>query len=416
MLSHLYHSTIMGKLTSLNGKVRGKIGATVFSVNAGQIIAREYNPSVANPNSAAQVNQRAKFKLMGQLAAALAPVIVIPKDGLTSSRNLFVKKNFEACSANAGVAQITYENVQLTNGNAGLPGIVASRSAGSGVSVQLEARADAAVSRVCYIMYKKTTEANLQYVQSTIVEAAGANGTFPGSLLYTEGDIILFAYGMKDLSESASAKFGNMVVENAEDIAKLSITRNFSASDFQFTQTRGTTLFAAESETTQVGANEARVYLTPSGPGSVSGAGVFTIGSEVTVTATPNAGSTFVGWRINGSDTIVSHSTTYTFTLNGMTDLIAVFSAAASAQVYTIDVELGNTHPTNAAVSMNPANGIVDAGNPITVTATPSSASGFTWQGWYSPIQGRMVSYEMSYTFTPNADDTLEARWTSKED
>ena len=111
----------MAKQTSLFGKISGKLGAVVFSTSGGETISREYNPHVANPNTDAQINQRARMKLMSQLSACLAPVIAMQKEGLVSVRNKFVKRNFESCYSVNGQAQISYENVQLTQGNAGLP-------------------------------------------------------------------------------------------------------------------------------------------------------------------------------------------------------------------------------------------------------------------------------------------------------
>lgn len=400
----------MVKVISVTGIGKGKLGSTVYSVNAGQMIGRQYNPYVANPNTAAQVDQRAKMKLMSQVAAALAPVIAIPKEGLRSSRNLFIKKNFDKASANSGVAQVTYENLQLTNGNAGLPAIFVRRSAESGVSVNLDERCDASISRVVYILYRKTSEATLQYVQSIIVEAAGSEGKFPGTLYYTEGDIVVFAYGMKDLNAKATAKYTNYNVINGEDIAKLTLTRNINTQDFQFTQTRGTTLFAGETESVEVGANQARVYLTASGNGTVSGAGVFDLGSSVTVTATPAADNRFVGWRLNGSDTIISTTASYTFTLEGMTDLVAVFQSTTIPTVYTLNVSSNNT--SYGTVSPN-GQQEVNAGESVTLTATP--ASGYNFIGWFKDGQTSAISANSTYTFTPNEDMVIVGRFASEE-
>lgn len=306
-------------------KGTGKIGNIVTSQVGGQTIAREYQPNVSNPSTQAQTDQRAKMKLMSQIAASLAPVIAIPKEGLKSSRNLFIKKNFGSAMASNGVAQITYENLQLTNGNAGIPALYVKRSAEDGITVKFSERCDASVTRVVYILYKKTSEATLQYVQSIIVDVAGADGNFPGALLYTTGDIVVFAYGMKDLNAKASAQFSDYSVANGEDIAKLTLTRNLKLSDYQFTQTRGTTLFAGENESTVVNENQARVFVTAGNGGTVSGAGVFEIGSQVTVTATPNSGYTFGGWTENGSEDVVSRSASYTFTLTAQRDLVASF-------------------------------------------------------------------------------------------
>lgn len=306
-------------------KGTGKIGNIVTSQVGGQTIAREYQPNVSNPSTQAQTDQRAKMKLMSQIAASLAPVIAIPKEGLKSSRNLFIKKNFGSAMAENGVAQITYENLQLTNGNAGIPAIHVERDQENGVTVHFVERCDASVTRVVYILYKKTSEATLQYVQSIIVDVPGEEGTFRGSLLYTTGDIVVFAYGMKDLNAKATAQFSNYSVANGEDIAKLTLTRNLKLSDYQFTQTRGTTLFEGESESSDVAENQARVFVTTTSGGSVSGAGIFNLGSQVTVVATPNNGYAFQSWTENGSSDVLSTSASYTFTLEGQRDLVAHF-------------------------------------------------------------------------------------------
>ena len=390
----------MARVTSLQGKAVGKVGSMVYSVVGGQMVAREYQPNVANPNTQSQVDQRARLKLASQIAAALSPVIAIPKEGLKSSRNLFIKKNMGAIAANDGVAQVTYENLQLTAGNAGIPAIHVRRSTEVGVHVNLEERADGAVTRMVYILYRKTSEATLQYVQSIIVEAAGTLGNFPGSMLYTEGDIVVFAYGIKDLNARAHAAYSDYNVQNGEDIAKLTITRKVSLSDYQFTMTRGTTLFAGESESAVVGANQARVYVTPSGNGTVAGAGVFDLNSQVTVTATPGENATFVGWRLNGSEAILSTQASYTFTLEGQTDLVAVFQTAAAAQTFSVTVASNDTEKGTVSASASS----VEAGHQVTLTATPIGSNVF--KGWRNS-QGQTVSDAASYTFVPNANVNL---------
>ena len=314
------------RTSSLIGTGSGKLGSTVFSVSAGQQIVRAYQPVVANPNTPAQVNQRARMKLASQLAAALAPVIAIQKNGLQSARNLFIKKNFEFISANNGEAMVSYENLQLTNSNAGLPAIAISRVENTGITCSLSSAADDSITRVVYVMYKKTDDAQLQYVGSVIATIAGDNGTFPGLFPYLAGEIVIWAYGMKDLSSAATAKYDDYAINNGTDIATLIGTRSIGTADYKFTRTRGATLAQGESSVEAVPDGSARVYVTASGSGSVSGAGTFSIGSSVTVTATPNSGSTFSGWRLNGSGTYVSTDASYTFTLQQTTDLIAVFS------------------------------------------------------------------------------------------
>ena len=342
----------MARLTSLYGKTTGKIGSIVFSTTAGQTIAREYNPNVSNPSTEAQVNTRAKFKLLSQVAAALAQVIVIPKEGLKSARNRFVSINYDLASATSGVAQLSYENLQITDGKTFLPAISATRDASIGISVELSESLESDISRVVYILYRKTSESTLQYVQDVIVDAAGANSTYPATLVYTEGDVVIFAYGISDLTANATAKYNSYEVSSAEDIARLRGYRSLKTSDYKFTETRGATMFSGENQTAVVGENQARVYVTASAGGSVTGSGVYDIGSEVTVVATPDSGKQFVGWRNNGSNEYISTSATYTFDLQATTDLIADFEDAPITLSTPVIVANGSSESSSRQVTI----------------------------------------------------------------
>lgn len=318
----------MGKVTSLYGKTTGKIGSIVFSTSGGETIAREYNPHVSNPNTEAQVNQRARLKLMSQLSAALAPVIAMNKEGLVSARNKFTKRNFGYSYATDGEAQVSYENIQLTSGNASLPAIVFKQAEGqTPASLSLAENASSFVSRVVYIIYKKTENGGLQLLDSKIVEEAGVDGKFSWALLRNMNDnYVFYAYGMQDMSAKATAEYGNLYVTTANDLAKLIASRQISASDYQFTQTRGATANnGTPIEPTPEG--KVRVYVTAQGPGTVSGGGLVDEGSQVTLTATPNEGAVFVGWKLNGGNAYLSTNEVYTTTANTLLDIIGEFEA-----------------------------------------------------------------------------------------
>lgn len=333
----------MGKVTSLYGKTTGKIGSIVFATSGGETIAREYNPHVANPSTMPQVNQRARMKLMSQLSASLSPVIAMTKDGLVSRRNKFVKLNFDNSYASQGVAQISYENVQLTEGSVGLPQVVAeaSNQTTAESAVFLATAPAANINRVVYCIFEKTQENRLSLVQSLVVSQKD-NENMPGVFFPThleflefEGEgaqrkfaneYVIYAYGMSDTSERATARYGNLNVQSASDIATLVANRTISFEDYQFTQTRGTTVGQGTGGDTPVPAGSARVFVTALGSGgTVSGGGTFTLGSQVTVTATANAQYQFRAWLKNGTNQVVSTDASYTFTLNGQTDLIATF-------------------------------------------------------------------------------------------
>lgn len=310
----------------------GKIENIVVSQMGGISIARAYQPNVKNPSTLRQVNQRARLKLASQLAAALAPVIAMARQGLVSGRNQFIAKNMPWISADSGVAQVSYENLQLTNGTIGLPAISLSRASGK-VTVKLATSAESSVSQVVYICYHKNSENVLQLLGSKIQNVAGEDGLFQAEFDDPSGDVVVFAYGMKALSGAASAKYGSYMVENASDIASLVGTRKLSAADFQFTKTRGATIFASEEENTKPTNNQVMVYITAGNGGSVScnkfsgNRGAVDKGTEVTLTATATSGYTFDGWYTNGTNTRVSTSASYTFTANEQTDLIARFSS-----------------------------------------------------------------------------------------
>lgn len=310
---------------SLFGKINGKIGGVVFSTSGGIQITREYNPNVANPNTEAQVNQRARMKLMSQLSATMAPVITMQKIGLVSARNQFTKRNFGLSYVSDGEAQVSYENLQLTQGNAALPRIIYDTS-GDYPVLHLEQSADASVNRVVYIIYRKTSEGKLQLVQSRVITFAGDDNTFRYALPndWPTDNYVFYAYGMKDMNAKATAQYGDLNVTTANDLATLVATRKISMTDYQFTQTRGATSNGGQPiEPTPPG--YARVYVTANGPGSVSGAGMFEVGQTVTVVATPNEFAEFDGWFLNGSNQRISMSASYSFTLNETTDLVGKF-------------------------------------------------------------------------------------------
>lgn len=321
----------MGKVTSLYGKTMGKIGSIVFSTSGGQTIAREYNPHVANPNTMAQINQRARMKLMSQLSASLSPVIAMTKDGLVSKRNKFTKLNFPASYALNGVAQITYENVQITEGNTSLPalyaqGVVSDNQMAIGIALTSEP--SATINRVVYCLFKKSNEGKLEYITSQIAtNRTGVAGFFMAEFAALPlAEYVIFAYGMSDTSERATATYGDLNVVTASDLARLVATRAISFSDYQFTQTRAITIASDGSAVQPEQPGKVRVYVTALGQGgTVSGGGSFDIGASVTVVATPANGFDFVRWAYNGTNETASTSASYTFNVNQQTDLVAIF-------------------------------------------------------------------------------------------
>ena len=310
----------------------GKLGSTVNSIVYGTQVQREYRATISNPSTKDQVDQRARFKLASQVAAALSPVIAIPRKGFETPRNRFVKNNFNYFYAEGDTASVSYENLQLTAGNAGLPGISISRSAATGVSLALAESAKKAVTRVCYSVFKKTTEDKLQLVASVVVSEANERGTFPTNIPYVSGDLIVYAYGMKDADAKATAKYGNYKVATGEDLASLIMTRKIKEKDYTLTETRGTTIFTDQDDVNQPDEGMVRVYITgayggyATAPGEENGYVDVHYGATLTCTATPAPGYNFVGWYNNGEQNAFSSTNPLTLTVTQARDIIARFN------------------------------------------------------------------------------------------
>lgn len=230
------------KLNGILGNGSGKLGQSVVANVGSVMIMRQYNPNVSNPKTAAQVAQRSRMKLASQLGAAFAPVIVIPKDGLKSARNLFIKKIMPLISVTEGVAECELDKIQLTAGSIALPAVVATKEGTSAINVALAENAAGIADRVAYCIFRITEDGQLAFVGSVIANDGGAAGTFAATLPYVDGSAVIYAYGMKDSSAAASAKYDNYDVDAAEGIASLISDRSLNTADYKFTQTSGVVL------------------------------------------------------------------------------------------------------------------------------------------------------------------------------
>lgn len=218
----------------------GKIENIVVSQMGGVSIARAYQPNVSNPKTEKQVDQRARLKLASQIAASMSPVIAIPKNGLVSARNEFIKKNMDLITALQGTAQMQFAKIQLTNGSVPLPAVEASWMEND-LLVNLASNPGDSVSRIVYSIFKKTNDGQLQFYKSVVTNTPTSQNNYAISEEGLVGEVAVYAYGIKDLSTAAKVKYDNYNIASGTDIAKLVSTRTMSASDYQFTKTSGTT-------------------------------------------------------------------------------------------------------------------------------------------------------------------------------
>lgn len=317
------------KLHGIGGVGTGKLGSMVYSVRNGQQIVRQYNPIVANPSTAAQVEARSKMKLMSQLAAIVAPVIAITAEGLKSKRNLFISRNYPLAGYDNNAAQIDMAGVQLTKSNTAFPDFEVDRSGGASIAVHLSENAANLFDRVIYCAVISQSDGSLRLWDDVLVTEAGAGGLFPATLPYTPNAIAVYGYGIRANNDDAKAAYANLKSGDAGKLAEILTSRNATLAAITISETKGCVLEVGVTSGVTQSSNQARVSLEAQGYGTVAGGGIFEIGSNVTITATATNGATFSGW-FTPQNVLVSSSASYQFTLQDDVALIAKFAGGNS--------------------------------------------------------------------------------------
>lgn len=194
------HKT-MAIMQGITGKMSGKMGSAVFRVRNGAQVVTQYNPIVKNPDSAGQKSQRAKFKLMSQLAAIMSPgfgTMAVTKrasKGTPSQRNAFTQINFplvEVLSDNENVtAKIPMEQLKLTSSFRHLPPLAITETTNE-IDVEI-ANIDTSVASVRYVVVGYNNNvASILHIQDDPVQNGGSSLSYvTGAGKYT-----VLAYGL----------------------------------------------------------------------------------------------------------------------------------------------------------------------------------------------------------------------------
>lgn len=230
----------MAKIFGLNGVVTGKQGNNVFAVRNGEQILRQYQPVVHNPNTGAQVEVRAKMKMLSQLSAVMASAIAIPREGVKSPRNIFTSINYSAATFNNGQAGITLTSIKLTKSVVSLSPLIVSRN-GSNISVNIGGIPTQSpfsdFSRVEYWAFTKQSDGTLRLAQKA--SSSTVEGGFPVTMdIRSNNEAVVYAYGVRFNNEDAAVRYGDVTVTPAETIAKLITSRSLLESDVTLTETK----------------------------------------------------------------------------------------------------------------------------------------------------------------------------------
>ena len=222
----------------------GKLGGSVFSIRNGVVIERQYQPYVANPSTPAQVQARAKLKLMSQLSEVMAPIIAIPKEGIVSSRNLFVKKNYPSATYANNRADINLTGLDVTGGILAIPAVTGS-VASSTVSMRM-AQALEGFDRVVYGIFIRLDDGSLRYVNA-VTALAGADNQYAATY-NTESNLptLVVAYAIRFNTEKARVVFSNIDVSSATYIANIIASARVSQTDVSLSETRAAILTSSQ--------------------------------------------------------------------------------------------------------------------------------------------------------------------------
>lgn len=230
------------KLQGFVGKGTGKLGASVWVVRKGEQIVREYTDKVTNPNTPAQVGQRAKFKLLTQLAA------VVAGDGMffrtlnpgESMRNAFMRANMGAVTLapTGDVALLNVSAVALTDGHTTAPAATFNRTSGV-LTVDVSAAAMSDIIGVGYaVITLPSTGRIIGY--SARAEKADAATTITATIIAPSAmmnvtNVLVWGYRFAD--EAARARYESIVASETTDVIALEFNRMLREGLVEPTQT-----------------------------------------------------------------------------------------------------------------------------------------------------------------------------------
>ncbi len=162
------------------------------------------------------------------------------------------------------------------------------------------------------------------------------------------------------------------------------------------------TLTANVTLTAKWALKEYAVSITKNIPeaGNVTGAGEYTHGAQVTLTATTNAHYTFEGWY-DGAN-LLGEDATYVFTATSNSAIVAKWSA-----------EHFHVNVTQNLAEAGEVTGMGSYAYNTQATLIATTNDGYVFMGWFDSAD-QTITNESTYTFTVTGETTVKAKWTEE--
>ncbi|MDO4217353.1 MAG: hypothetical protein Q4D03_04155 [Bacteroidales bacterium] len=335
----------MARITSII-QFTGRAGSLVGSKGKnGKITLRQYQPTIANPRTDAQMRQRAKIKLAAQVAGMLGQVgqtaliangyrrtergklikmllnhVVVNQDGSQATLAYGMQLVDSPSYAEAISMQIASSSNRFT---ATFSGASAGRTIAKSIMVHdlttgLWRHTSALDTNTALSIAKSANESGhalevFAYGIALLPKVLVAPGTISGTSANEEGFLV-------DLSRVSTTTFDfSPTISAAMSVAGNGTTTGGDSPNLPATPGGGSTSGSGSQSSTNV---TITATANDSAMGSVTGGGTVAKGSTVTLTATPNEGYVFSRWS-NGET-----SRTITFTANADASYVATFGTS----------------------------------------------------------------------------------------
>ena len=227
----------------------------------------------------------------------------------------------------------------------------------------------------------------LAFLTPTVSSGSGPGGGGPGGGGNSSG-LVISAPSTPTLKSGVTVSNGTPVFYGPKCYLDATVTGGSNVSLSQYSGGGGG---STGSYTVTASAN-------PTEGGTVTGAGVYSAHTLCTLTATANAGYTFINWTRNGS--VASTDPTYSFYVTENTNCVANFTQTLPS--YTITA---TANPTEGGSIIGA--GRYNEGANVTLKATANE--GYTFVNWTK--DGTQVSTSSTYNFTVSGDAAFVANF-----